>query len=180
MVKTQIRLIFEFYAKQKELALLTTLNIQPDKIKVNIIDMTFTKKDDKYLHVFAIIGETSINSKELQKSNDAQIKQFKKNLTKLNIVYKIHKSVMIYDLGNVSDTPGVYRQFISLLQCNNIKINFSISSSGSNISSNDTTLYFIVKQIEKTVNIINNFDWKNPDKMLCINYNNIKKLVNDY
>ena len=44
MVKTQIKNVFEFYATQKELALLTTLNIQSEKIKVNIINMTFNQK----------------------------------------------------------------------------------------------------------------------------------------
>ncbi len=56
MVKTQIRNVFEFYATQEELALLTTLNIQPDKIKVNIIDMTFYQKLSKHNRVFAIVG----------------------------------------------------------------------------------------------------------------------------
>ena len=116
MVKTQIRLIFEFYATQEQLALLTTLNIKPDNTKVNIVDMTFSHSSQKNIHVFVIIGESSLLSEELKKSNKKQIKQFKKNLQKLNIDYKIHRAIMIYDLGDVVDTPGVFRQFISVIQ----------------------------------------------------------------
>lgn len=67
MVKTQIRNIFEFYASEKELALLTTLNIQPCKTKVNIINMTFNQKSKKYNQVFVIVGESNLTTKELKK-----------------------------------------------------------------------------------------------------------------
>ena len=87
---------------------------------------------------------------------------------------------MVYDLGEVINTPGVYRQFISLLQCKNIPIHFSISSSGSDIGLSDSTFYFIVKNIKKTIHVIKKFDWSNPDKHLCINKYNIKKKVKKY
>ena len=125
MVKTQIRNVFEFYATQEELALLTTLNIQPGKINVNIIDMTFYQKLGKHNRVFTIVGETNLSTKKLKKYNKCQIKQFRNNLNKLNIVHKIYKTVMAYGVGEAINTPGVYRQFISLLQCKNIPIYFS-------------------------------------------------------
>lgn len=87
---------------------------------------------------------------------------------------------MVYGLGQVINTPGIYRQFVSLLQCNHIPIYFSISSSGSDIGLTNTTLYFIVKHIKKTRCIIEKFNWYNPDKHLCINKYNIKKLVKKY
>ena len=69
MVNTQIRKIFEIYTTQKQLALLTTLNIQPDKIEVNIIDITFNQKKDNKDKIFIIVGEPDLSTEKLIKNN---------------------------------------------------------------------------------------------------------------
>ena len=174
MVKGTIRKSFKFTTDLKTLTLLTTLNVTVGLQKVNIVSELITKKCKK-LQSIMLIGNPDPNNP----INTIMTKQFIENLNRLCINYKIIDVVIVYDIftSTMSITPGIFRRFLAILECNNIKLYNNFYSIGSPLSDIEDVFNFVVDKPEKFVKLVNEFDISTSDDTLCININNVVEIV---
>jgi len=165
---------FTFTVTEKQLSILTTENVNPLLQSVNILAITIYQCEDPcLLNVVLRVGVTNPDSPD----NKAMTDQFISNLKELCIKFKIVKGVIYYGYGTTSNTPGFYRQLITLAYCNHIQIHNAFESIGSPNSETESVVNIITNDVYKSYTLLLNYDPTTGDQTLCININNIEHIV---
>jgi hypothetical protein len=165
---------FTFTVTEKQLSILTTENVNPSLPSVNLLCLTIYQCEDPcLLNVILRVGVTDPTSSD----NKTMTEQFIKNLKELCIKFKIVKGIVYYGYTQSVNTPGFYREFITLAYCNHIKIYNAFESPGSPNSETESVINAIVSDVYKAYTLLSSFDTDTADQTLCINKNNIEHIV---
>lgn len=191
---------YKFFTTAKKLAKLLTLNVST-KILVNVVAITQIKIDHSKSYVKMIVGTDDPNSISRGGAGDPanpnpllnnknQNRQFRKNLRCLNIKWTKQEAIQIFNVQEVTGTPGRYRIFWTSLYCQNIPIDSFYSGEWA-LSPNLTTCQctdgqsqfksevvscFIEvppKYLKKALEILSKITFPFDDSTLCINPSNV-------
>ncbi len=175
---TELRNIFIIEnISAKQISLLTTLDVSAQiNIKVNIINVTYVRKENGLYNLYISVGET--NSKELTIIME---EQFKKNILSLNIPYQIKQAIIVGGFNAViTNVPGIYRRFITQAYEANIPLELITDGTGTFKNEAETTFILVCENpfdVNRLINLINNTNYADFDKISKINNEDVLCIV---
>ncbi len=164
---------------EEKISLLTTLNVSSSfDVKVNLLDISVVLKNDNLYDMYVSVGNT----------NDPIITQimetkFKENLLLLNLSYQIKQSIVIGAFNaTITNIPGIWRRFVT--QCYEIgtKLELFVNSVGTKNDPSEQTIVLLLENpfdVDRLLNIINQTDYQNFDKISYINVDSVLCLTKD-
>lgn len=165
----------------RQASLLTTLNVSNQiDIKVNLLDISYTKKDNGLYDLYISVGNT--NDEIL---TNIMEEQYKKNILALNLPYQIKKSIVVGAFNQViTNVPGIWRRFITQAYEVDIPLELFINSVGTKNDPIEQTIVLLCENpfdVDRLVNIIFNTNYADFDKMYQINNSDVLCIVkNEY
>lgn len=132
-----VRTQYTFSVSERKLALLLNLNVVPlnNPHRVNVVALTIIKTSKRQAKplIIMVVGTDDPNDIALGgagdptnpdplRSNNLQNQQFVRNLKTLNVRFKSHPVIQIFNVEAATGTPGIYRLYVSSLVCAHIPI----------------------------------------------------------